>query len=179
MKTARELGARHVSPATDRRGRLRFLVSASCRFAGMAAPRRFLYDEAAATLHRILTTNISANRQARRRLREDLTRVLEDLPSADLSVDLAMEAVIGVMLQVLAPIGEGQLSREDREPAVGAMLGAIGAGKQRAAAALGKLRRANAAPAERRRPRSPPASRIRPRPGQQSSVRRGRACRPR
>src|SRR5208282_1284094 len=47
-------GARHVSPATDRRGP-RFLVSASCRFAGMAAPRRFLYDEAAATLHRILT----------------------------------------------------------------------------------------------------------------------------
>src|SRR5271166_1682935 len=54
MKDARELGARHVSPATDCRGQLRFLVSASCRFAGMAAPRRFLYDEAAATLHRIL-----------------------------------------------------------------------------------------------------------------------------
>src|SRR5271165_5641117 len=53
MKAAPELGARHVSPATDRRG-LRFLVSAACRFAGMAAPRRFLYDEAAATLHRIL-----------------------------------------------------------------------------------------------------------------------------
>ncbi len=76
-------------------------------------------------------------------------RVLEDLPSADLSVDLAMEAVIGVMLQVLAAIGEGQLSREDREPAVGAVLGAIGVGKQRAAAAHGKLRRANAAPVER------------------------------
>ena len=149
MKTARELGARHVSPATDRRGRLRFLVSASCGFAGMAAPRRFLYDEAAATLHRILTTNISANRQARRRLREDLTRVLEDLPSADLSVDLAMEAVIGVMLQVLAAIGEGRLSREDREPAVGAVLGAIGIGKQQAATTLAKLKRAKAAPIER------------------------------
>jgi len=36
-----------------------------------------------------------------------------------------------------------------REPAVGAVLGAIGVGKQRAAAALGTLRRANAVPVER------------------------------
>src|SRR5271165_3496639 len=91
---------------------------------------------------------LSANRQARRRLRGDLTRVLEDLPSADLSVDLAMEATIGVMLQVLAAIGEGRLSREDREPAVGAVLGAIGIGKQQAATTLAKLKRAKAAPIE-------------------------------
>jgi len=36
-----------------------------------------------------------------------------------------------------------------REPAVGAVLGAIGVGKQRAPAALGTLRRANAVPVER------------------------------
>src|SRR5271166_5559512 len=123
MKAARELGARHVSPATDRRGRLHFLVSASCRFAGMAAPRRFLYDEAAATLHRILTTNISANRQARGRLKEDLARVLEALPFGGLSVDLALEAAIGVVLQVLAAIGEGRLKGAVAQPAVGAVLG--------------------------------------------------------
>jgi hypothetical protein len=60
-----------------------------------------------------------------------------------------MEAVIGVMLQVLAAIDEGQLSREDREPAVGAVLGAIGIGKQQAATTLAKLKRAKAAPIER------------------------------
>src|SRR5271165_5398621 len=86
MKAARELGARHVSPATDRRGQLRFLVSASCRFAGMAAPRRFFM-----TRQRLRSTaflQLSANRQARRRLREDLARVLNDLRDAGRSVDL-------------------------------------------------------------------------------------------
>ncbi len=85
----------------------------------------------------------------RLRLREDLARALDEAPRAGPSVDLALEAAIGVVLQVLAAIGEGRLNRADREPAVGAVLGAIGVGKQRAAAALAKLRRANAAPIER------------------------------
>ncbi len=85
----------------------------------------------------------------RLRLREDLARALDEAPRAGPSVDLALEAGIGVVLQVLAAIGEGRLNRADREPAVGAVLGAIGVGKQRAAAALAKLRRANAAPIER------------------------------
>ena len=93
--------------------------------------------------------SVTLESPARGKTRRVCSRLLEDLPSADFLVDLAMEAVIGVMLQVLAPIREAQLSREDREPAVGAVLGAIGVGKQRAAAALGKLRRANAALVER------------------------------
>ncbi len=75
--------------------------------------------------------------------------MLDDLHGGGLSVDLALEAAIGVVLQVLAAIGEGRLRFADRQPAVGAVLGAIGVGQQRAAAALAKLRRANAAPLER------------------------------
>ena len=60
-----------------------------------------------------------------------------------------MEAVSGVMLQVLAAIGEGRLKGAVAQPAVGAVLGAIGIGKQQAATTLAKLKRANAAPIER------------------------------
>ena len=60
-----------------------------------------------------------------------------------------MEAVIGVMLQVLAAIGEGRLKGAVAQPAVGAVLGAIGIGKQQAAMTLTKLKRAKAAPIER------------------------------
>ena len=93
-----------------------------------------------------------------------------------LSVDLALEAAIGVMLQVLAAVGEGRLSRAVGQPAVGAVLGAIGIGKQQAATTLrnsGAPRR----PSRGRRPRNPPPSGIRPRQGRQLSVRRGRARR--
>ena len=60
-----------------------------------------------------------------------------------------MEAVIGVMLQVLAAIGDGRLKGAVAQPAVGAVLGAIGIGKQQAAMTLAKLKRAKAAPIER------------------------------
>src|SRR5271166_1307566 len=92
---------------------------------------------------------LSANRQARRRLREDLMRVLDALPGGGLSVDIALEAATGVVLQVLAAIGEGRLKGAVAQPAVGAVLGAIGIGKQQAATTLAKLKRAKAAPVER------------------------------
>ncbi len=60
-----------------------------------------------------------------------------------------MEAVIGVMLQVLSAIGEGRLKGAVAQPAVGAVLGAIGIGKQQAAMTLTKLKRAKAAPIKR------------------------------
>ena len=65
------------------------------------------------------------------------------------SVVLALEAAIGVVLQVLAAIGEGRLKGAVAQPAVGAVLGAIGIGKQQAATTLAKLKRAKAAPIER------------------------------
>jgi AcrR family transcriptional regulator len=79
---------------------------------------------------------------ARARLREDLQQVLKESPRSPFSVDLALEVALGVVLQVLAAIGQGRLSPDDRQPAVGAVLGAIGVGKRQAASALKKLARA-------------------------------------
>jgi hypothetical protein len=94
-------------------------------------------------------SNPSVGERARRRLKEDLARVLDALPGGGLSVDLALEAAIGVVLQVLAAIGEGRLKGAVAQPALGAVLGAIGIGKQQAASTLAKLVRVKAAPIER------------------------------
>jgi hypothetical protein len=64
-------------------------------------------------------------------------------------VDLALEAATGVVLQVLAAIGERRLKGAVAQPALGAVLGAIGIGKQQAATTLAKLKRVKAAPVER------------------------------
>ncbi len=84
----------------------------------------------------------SIGETARVRLREDLQLVLTQSPRPGFSLDLALEVVLGVMLQVMAAIGEGRLSHNNREPAVGAVLGAIGVGRQQAASTLARLRRA-------------------------------------
>ncbi len=84
----------------------------------------------------------SIGETARMRLREDLQLVLAQSPRAGFSLDLALEVVLGVVLQVMAAIGEGRLSHDDREPAIGAVLGAIGVGRQQAASTLARLRRA-------------------------------------
>src|SRR5271169_1508752 len=118
--------------------------------AGDAFIERALEDPAwGALVARMARSNPSVGETARRRLKEDLARVIDNLPGAGLSVDLALEAAIGVVLQVLAAIGEGRLKGAVAQPAVGAVLGAIGIGKQQAAATLAKLKRAKAAPIER------------------------------
>ena len=83
---------------------------------------------------------------ARERLREDLKQALAQSPQPNFSVDLALEVVLGVMLQVMAAIGQGRLSHDDREPAIRAILGAIGVGRQQAASTLAKLWQAKAMP---------------------------------
>jgi AcrR family transcriptional regulator len=110
---------------------------------------RALEDPAwGALVARIARSNPSVGERARRRLKEDLARVLDNLPGG-LSVDLALEAAIGVVLQVLAAIGDGRLKGAVAQPALGAVLGAIGIGKQQAATTLAKLKRAKGAPIER------------------------------
>jgi AcrR family transcriptional regulator len=111
---------------------------------------RALEDPAwGALVARMARSNPSVGERTRRRLKEDLARVLDNLPGGGLSVDLALEAAIGVVLQVLAAIGEGRLKGAVAQPALGAVLGAIGIGKQQAATTLAKLKRAKAAPIER------------------------------
>ncbi len=110
---------------------------------------RALEDPAwGALVARMARSNPSVGETARRRLKEDLARVLDNLPGG-LSVDLALEAAIGVVLQVLAAIGEGRLKGAVAQPALAAVLGSIGIGKQQAATTLAKLKRAKAAPIER------------------------------
>jgi AcrR family transcriptional regulator len=111
---------------------------------------RALEDPAwGALVARMARSNPSVGERARRRLKEDLARVLDNLPGGGPSVDLALEAAIGVVLQVLAAIGDGRLKGAVTQPALGAVLGAIGIGKQQAAMTLAKLKRVKAAPIER------------------------------
>ena len=62
----------------------------------------------------------------RRRLSEDLERVLDKPPEGGLSFALGLEVVLGVVLQVFAAIGEGRLAPGDRQPAIRSVLCAIG-----------------------------------------------------
>ncbi len=95
----------------------------------------------ASLVARMARSHPAVGQTARRRLSEDLERVLEAAPQAELSLALGLEAAIGVVLQVLAAIGEGRLSAGDREPAIRSVLRAIGVGKPQAAAALAQAAR--------------------------------------
>jgi len=78
---------------------------------------------------------------ARRRLAEDLERVLDTAPDGGLSFALGLEAVLGVVLQVLAAIGEGRLSPGDRQPAIRSVLCAIGIEKPQVTLTLAQVAR--------------------------------------
>ena len=78
---------------------------------------------------------------ARRRLAEDLERVLDTAPDGGLSFALGLEAVLGVVLQVLAAIGEGRLSPGDRQPAIRSVLCAIGIEKSQVTSTLVQVAR--------------------------------------
>ena len=128
---------------------------------------------------------------ARTRLREDLSEALKETPRPGFSVELALEAVVGILLQVLAAIGAGRLSHENRAGSVGAVLGALGAGKREAASILVKLERMRATHLRLtedeilgrfrrgRNARLQGLKAIRPRRRFPSSVRRDRCVRPR
>ncbi len=96
----------------------------------------------------------SVGETARARLREDLTEALKEAPLPGLSVNLALEAVVGVVLQTVAAVGEGRLTRGDRKGAVAAALGAIGVGRARAASVLAQLERIRASSRAKQGPRA-------------------------
>ena len=85
---------------------------------------------------------------ARKRLSEDLREALQRDPQAGLSLELALEVSVGIVVQVMAAIGEGRLRDRDRIEAVRCILTAIGVGKRDAAsidARLADIRRAHLA----------------------------------
>jgi AcrR family transcriptional regulator len=63
---------------------------------------------------------------ARHRVFEDLRAFSRGLPRGGISPQLSLEIVAGIMLQLLSAIAEGRLTSRDREPAIEAILRAIG-----------------------------------------------------
>ena len=85
---------------------------------------------------------------ARKRFSEDLREALKQSPQAGLSLELALEVSLGIVIQVMAAIGEGRLKDDDRTEAVRSILTAIGVGKRDAAticARLADIRKAHSA----------------------------------
>ena len=85
---------------------------------------------------------------ARKRFSEDLSEALKQSSQAGLSLQLALEVSIGIVVQVMAAIGEGQLKDGDRTEAVRCILTAVGVRGRDAAsicARLSDIRRANSA----------------------------------
>ncbi len=83
---------------------------------------------------------------ARKRLNEDLREALKQFPQLGLSLQLALEVSIGIVLQVMAAIGEGRLKDGDRTEAVRCILTALGVGKRDAGsicARIAEIRRAD------------------------------------
>jgi AcrR family transcriptional regulator len=76
---------------------------------------------------------------ARSRLSEDLRQALRHAPQPGLTLDLALEVTLGILLQIVAAIGEGRLERRDVPEAVRAILAAIGVGKRDAASIITQL----------------------------------------
>ena len=85
------------------------------------------FFEKAAVVARMAWSFPTVGRVARSRLLEDLKLALKEVPQQDSSLELNLEVVLGIVLQVLAAIGQRRLSSRDRQAAVGSILRAIGA----------------------------------------------------
>ena len=75
----------------------------------------------------------------RSRLLEDLRRALKDVAGPAPSLELALEIVVGLMLQALSAFAEKRVSRDDREPTLTALLRALGADGRRIEPTLARL----------------------------------------
>ena len=75
---------------------------------------------------------------ARRHLFEDLSELSKGL-SGSISPSLSLEIVVGIMIQLLGVFAGGKLSWSDREPAIAAILRAIGVDARQAKSALARL----------------------------------------
>jgi AcrR family transcriptional regulator len=90
----------------------------------------------------------------RRHLLEDLRRALKDIGAPAPSLELALEIAVGLMLQALSAFAERRVSYDDREPALVALLRAIGADGRRIRSTMARLPQPPPAPkAAQRAPR--------------------------
>lgn len=81
----------------------------------------------------------SVGQVTRSRLSEDLRKALKQSPQAGLSLELALEVTLGVILQVAAAIGEERLEDSDPPEAVRCILAAIGVGKRDATSIIAQV----------------------------------------
>ena len=108
-----------------------------------------------------MTAPALGGEEARRHLFEDLSELSKGLLGS-ISPALNLEIVAGIIIQLLGAFAEGRLSWRDREPAIAAILRAIGVDARQARSALALL----PAPPEGALPAVPrKSSRPRQRPG--------------
>ena len=88
---------------------------------------------------RMASSYASVGKVARARLLEDLRLVFAKTPPRELSLELALEVVLGIMLQVLTAIGQGRLSMDDSKMIIVSILRAIGIGSSEIKSVLSRL----------------------------------------
>ncbi|MBR0825683.1 TetR/AcrR family transcriptional regulator [Bradyrhizobium manausense] len=89
---------------------------------------------------RMAAAATSVGTVARRRLLEDIKRNTKSLRQGGaVSAELALEVVVGIMLQMFAAIAEGRLSSRHREGAIAAILRAIGLDARQVKSVLARL----------------------------------------
>ncbi len=88
---------------------------------------------------RFLMTAPMGGEIVRRHLLEDLQQLSKGLPQGEVSPQLNLEIVVGIILQLMRALGSGRLSSQDRNPAISAILRAIGLDARRAGAILTRL----------------------------------------
>jgi AcrR family transcriptional regulator len=89
----------------------------------------------------------------RRHLLEDLRRALKDIGGPAPSLELALEIVVGLMLQALSAFAEKRVSRDDREPVLVALLRALGADSRRIRSTMARMSKPPPALEAQRAPR--------------------------
>jgi AcrR family transcriptional regulator len=97
---------------------------------------------------RMASSYPSVGKMARSRLFDDLRLVFAKTPR-ELSLELALEAVLGILLQVLTAIGQGRLSSDDSESIIASMLRAIGTGNSEIRSVLSRLPKLTEQPPKR------------------------------
>jgi AcrR family transcriptional regulator len=88
---------------------------------------------------RMASSYPAVGKVARSRSFEDLRLVFAKTPPRELSLELVLEVVLGIMLQVLTAIGQGRLSSDDSKSMIASVLRAIGIGNSEIRSVLSRL----------------------------------------
>ncbi|MER8429517.1 TetR/AcrR family transcriptional regulator [Mesorhizobium caraganae] len=93
----------------------------------------------ASLVARMATVDAKGGELVRDRIFEDLQQFSNNLPDGGPSAHLNLEIVVGIMLQLMRALGERRLSSLDRDPAISAILRAIGLNAREVKSVLTRL----------------------------------------